>query len=199
MQNNTKPEWKGYILATEKELSHFLASVETKAFKRAAYITKDDEAALDIVQDSMYKIIEKYASKPVAELPFLFQKILSNMIMDWFRKRKTEQGVIVSADAFIDSDDDNESVDILENIANPENSGDSFSLLNQKETMHLIEEAVQSLPARQQEAFMLRYWEDMSVSETAQIMNCSEGSVKTHCSRATQTLAQILKSKGISL
>lgn len=186
-------------MATEKELSHFLASVETKAFKRAAYITKDDEAALDIVQDSMYKIIEKYASKPVAELPFLFQKILSNMIMDWFRKRKTEQGVIVSADAFMDSDDDNEPVDILENIADPENSGDSFSLLNQKETMHLIEEAVQSLPARQQEAFMLRYWEDMSVSETAQIMNCSEGSVKTHCSRATQTLAQILKNKGISL
>jgi RNA polymerase sigma-70 factor, ECF subfamily len=186
-------------LATEKELSDFLAKAETKAFKRTAYLTKDDEAALDIVQDSMFKLIEKYSNKPVAELPFLFQKILSNMTMDWFRKRKTEQNVILSSDFFSDSDEDNDSIDILENIADVEQNSDSFSVLNQKETLHIIEEAIHTLPARQQEAFMLRYWEDMSVSETAQIMNCSEGSVKTHCSRATQALAQILKNKGISL
>jgi len=71
--------------------------------------------------------------------------------------------------------------------------------LEQAQTMAAIEEAVKALPDRQREAFMLRYWEELDVSETAKVMGCSEGSVKTHCSRATHALAKVLKAKGITL
>jgi RNA polymerase sigma-70 factor (ECF subfamily) len=65
--------------------------------------------------------------------------------------------------------------------------------------LHLIEAEIQKLPARQREAFLMRYWQDMDVAETAAAMGCSEGSVKTHCSRATHTLADALRAKGIKL
>ena len=70
---------------------------------------------------------------------------------------------------------------------------------NAKGVGNLIEKAMEILPARQREAFILRYWEEMSLAETAVIMNCSEGSVKTHCSRAVHTLASILREKGVKL
>jgi RNA polymerase sigma-70 factor (ECF subfamily) len=71
--------------------------------------------------------------------------------------------------------------------------------LEQSQVMAAIEEAVKALPDRQREAFMLRYWEELDVSETAKAMGCSEGSVKTHCSRATHALAKVLRAKGITL
>jgi RNA polymerase sigma-70 factor (ECF subfamily) len=71
--------------------------------------------------------------------------------------------------------------------------------LEQSQVMATIEDAVKALPGRQREAFMLRYWEELDVSETAKVMGCSEGSVKTHCSRATHALAKVLRSKGITL
>ena len=75
-------------MATDKELSDFLKSVEKRAFKRVAYAVRDDDAALDIVQDSMIRLAEKYVDRPPAELPLLFQRILSNATMDWFRRQK---------------------------------------------------------------------------------------------------------------
>jgi RNA polymerase sigma-70 factor (ECF subfamily) len=75
-------------LASEQELSDFLKSVEKRAFKRALYAVRDDEAALDIVQDAMIRLAEKYADRPPAELPLVFQRILSNAMMDWFRRQK---------------------------------------------------------------------------------------------------------------
>ena len=78
-------------LATEQELSDFLKSVEKRAFKRSVYHVRDEEAALDIVQDSMMKLAQHYGDKPAAELPMLFQRILSNTTLDWFRRRKTSR------------------------------------------------------------------------------------------------------------
>ena len=83
-------------LATEKELSDFLKSVEKRAFKRAAYHVRNDESALDIVQDSMMKLAEHYGHKPVEELPMLFQRILSNSTLDWFRRQKTRNALFSS-------------------------------------------------------------------------------------------------------
>jgi RNA polymerase sigma-70 factor (ECF subfamily) len=71
--------------------------------------------------------------------------------------------------------------------------------VERSQVMALIEQGLGNLPPRQREAFLLRYWEELDVSETAQAMGCSQGSVKTHCSRATHALAAFLRSRGITL
>jgi RNA polymerase sigma-70 factor (ECF subfamily) len=83
-------------LATEQELSDFLKSVERRAFKRSMYHVRDEDAALDIVQDSMMKLAQHYGDKPVGELPMLFQRILSNATLDWFRRRKTRNALFTN-------------------------------------------------------------------------------------------------------
>jgi len=186
-------------LATDKELSDFLAGVEKRAFKRSFYHVRDEDAALDIVQDSMMKLAEHYADKPAEELPMLFQRILSNTTLDWFRRQKTRNALFSNYNDFgPDSDDD--SFDFLEILGNSDHSPAAESahdLLARTETVREIESEIQKLPGRQREAFLLRYWEELDVSETAAAMGCSEGSVKTHCSRAIQALHKALTAKGL--
>ena len=81
-------------MASEKELSDFLKSIEKRAYKRAVYAVRDEDAALDIVQDTMIRLAEKYFDRPAAELPLLFQRILSNATMDWFRRQRVRNAVI---------------------------------------------------------------------------------------------------------
>jgi RNA polymerase sigma-70 factor (ECF subfamily) len=188
-------------LASKKEMSDFLASVERRAFKQCVYSVHDDEAALDIVQDTMLRLAEKYSDRPPEELPLLFQRILQNAIRDHFRRQKVRSTwtTLLSAMGLGGEDDDAdplESLDIEDQANVPASPAER---LEQSQVMAAIEEAVQGLPDRQREAFMLRYWEELDVSETAKVMGCSEGSVKTHCSRATHALAKILRSKGITL
>ena len=188
-------------MATERELSEFLRSVERKAFKRALYHVRDEEAALDIVQDSMMKLAEHYGDKPAEELPMLFQRILSNSTLDWFRRRKTRNAIFSNLSDFEGPEGEGE-FDLLETFPQSQESIDEDSpeaSTSRKETLLQIEEALMDLPPRQREAFLLRYWEDLDVAETAAAMGCSEGSVKTHCSRAVHTLAQALRAKGIRL
>ena len=193
-----------FRLATEKELSDFLKSVERRAFKRSVYHVRDEEAALDIVQDSMMKLAEHYGDKPPAELPMLFQRILSNCTLDWFRRQKTRRAVFSNLSDFEASDDGggSDDFDLLEHFAV---SGDNRETESAEDTtrraqvFHEIEEQIALLPGRQREAFLMRYWEEMDVAETAAAMGCSEGSVKTHCSRAVHALSKALKAKGISL
>ena len=187
-------------MATDKELSDFLKSVEKRAFKRTAYAVRDDDAALDIVQDTMIRLAEKYADRPLAELPLLFQRILSNATMDWFRRQKVRNAVMHNLSDFESSDDDGD-FDLLEmleaaegNVAQ-ESAADSVS---RAQILLLIDTEVAQLPTRQREAFLLRYWEELDVAETAAVMGCSEGSVKTHCSRAVHALAKALRAKGIA-
>ena len=189
-------------VATEQELSDFLKSVEKRAFKRSVYHVRDDEAALDIVQDSMMKLAEHYGDKPAAELPMLFHRILSNTTLDWFRRNKTRKALFSNFSDFdADGKEDGE-FDLLESLAidndsqTTQSAEDSFASTTK---VHEIEEEIQNLPPRQREAFLLRYWEDLDVSETAAAMGCSEGSVKTHCSRAVLALSKALKLKGIQL
>lgn len=182
-------------------MSDFLASVERRAFKQSVYAVHDEDVALDIVQDTMLRLAEKYAERPVEELPLLFQRILQNAIRDHFRRSKVRSTwtTLLSSMGFGGEDDDVDPLDTLEVADEANVPASPAERLEQTQVMGAIEEAVQGLPDRQREAFILRYWEELDVSETAKVMGCSEGSVKTHCSRATHALAKILKSKGITL
>ncbi len=188
-------------LATEKELSDFLGQVERRAFKQAAFAVRDSHAALDIVQDAMLKLVEKYGGKPANEFPMLFQRILQNAIRDFFRRQKVRSlwTTLFSSFAPKDTDEDYDPLETLAHHGSANRAPEPAEDLLRSQTLAAIEEALAQLPARQRQAFILRYWEDMDVAETAHAMGCSEGSVKTHCSRATHTLAVRLRAKGIEL
>ncbi|WP_235333991.1 RNA polymerase sigma factor [Aquabacterium sp. NJ1] len=186
----------------EEELNEFLKSVERRAFKRTVYAVRDEEAALDIVQDAMIRLTQSYADRPSNEWPMLFQRILSNATLDWFRRQKVRNAVFMNIgdlEAAVD-DDDSGDFNLLESLRSDnggtEGADDSAA---RTEILAQIEDEVGKLPARQREAFLLRYWEELDVAETAAAMGCSEGSVKTHCSRAVQSLAKALQSRGITL
>ncbi len=185
-------------MATPSELSSFLAQTERRAYRQAAYAIRDDHAALDIVQDAMMRLAEKYGDRPATEFPMLFQRILQNAILDHFRRSKVRNLWTTLLSSFTARDD--EEGDPLETLAGEsDGSDDPATQLDRGQTMKLIEEALRRLPARQREAFVLRYWQDMDVAETAKVMGCSEGSVKTHCSRAVHALAGLLRTKGVTL
>ena len=189
-------------MATDKELSDFLENVERRAFKQAVYAVRKDEAALDIVQDAMIKLAEKYGDRPAAELPPLFQRILQNTILDYFRREKVRNTWVSLFSSIGNTGDQQDDFDVLESYESEEGSQaaeSSADKVERAQVLALIDSEVQKLPTRQREAFLMRYWQDMDVAETAAAMGCSAGSVKTHCSRATHSLAQALKAKGIQL
>ena len=186
-------------MATAQELANFLAEVERRAYKQTAYAVRDDHAALDIVQDAMLKLAEKYADKPVTEYPMLFQRILQNTTKDFWRRQKVRNMWTTLFSSFGNQNEDEE-FDILETLESSDNehAEDPEEQLERSQTIAIIEESLKKLPTRQREAFVLRYWEDMDVAETAEAMGCSEGSVKTHCSRAVHALASMLEKHGFS-
>ena len=186
-------------MASEKELTDFLKNVEKRAFKRALYAVRDDEAALDIVQDAMIRLAEKYGDRPAAELPLVFQRILSNATMDWFRRQKVRNALHRNFSDFEPPGGDGdfdilETLEALDGSMFSESASDSVA---RAQILLIIESEIERLPTRQREAFLLRYWEELDVAETAAAMGCSEGSVKTHCSRAVHALAKALEAKGI--
>jgi RNA polymerase sigma-70 factor (ECF subfamily) len=175
--------------------------VERRAYKQALFGVRDDHAALDIVQDAMLKLAEKYGDRPAAELPLLFQRILQNVIRDFYRRQKVRAlwTTPVSALFGSDNDEDHDPLEALEVESSSTSLESPPQQLARAQVLALIEKALEKLPTRQRQAFLLRYWEEMDVAEAAQIMGCSEGSVKTHCSRATHALAAILDKQGIRL
>ena len=186
-------------LANDKELSDFLKSAEKRAFKRTAYAVRDEDAALDIVQDSMIRLAEKYADRPVSELPLIFNRILSNATMDWFRRQKVRQAAVLNFSE-LDFGAEDGDYDILEALQAVDGSWASqgpSERLSREQTLAIIDAEISALPARQREAFLLRYWEELNTAETALVMGCTEGSVKTHCSRAVHALATALSAKGL--
>ena len=176
--------------------------MERRAFKQAMFAVRDEDAALDVVQDAMLKLTENYSGKPAAELPMLFQRILQNTIHDHFRRQKVRSTWTVLLSAFGEKGDKDDDYDPLETLVAKSDSNatvDPAVQLEQAQIVGLIEQALMRLPARQREAFLLRYWEELDVAETAAAMGCSEGSVKTHCSRAVRALAATLTAKGVKL
>lgn len=187
-------------MATSAEISDFLKSVEKRAFKRSLYHVRNEESALDIVQDSMMKLVEHYSHKGADELPMLFQRILSNTTIDWFRRQQTHREHFSNLDDFDDPEGETD-LDALGHLLAADGQAtqeSSESQAQRAQTLQGIEQELQNLPARQREAFLLRYWEDMDVAETASVMGCSQGSVKTHCFRAVAALSKALKIRGIT-
>ena len=184
-------------MASTQELSDFLRDVERRAFKQTVYAVRDDHAALDIVQDAMLKLADKYADKPAAEYPMLFQRILQNTMRDFWRRQKVRNLWTTLLSSFGAGQDGEEDHDPLDTIDVEDEGTNPAIQLERSQTMQIIEKALEKLPARQREAFVLRYWEDMDVAETAEVMGCSQGSVKTHCSRAVHTLAALLEKQGL--
>ena len=189
-------------LASERELNDFLKSVEKRAFKRALYNVRNEESALDIVQDSMMKLSIHYGDREVPELQPLFQRILSNAILDWFRRQKTHSAVISNFSDFEGDSGEEGEFDVLDALISSDSSNtqqSAESSLARTQVLEAIENEIRELPLRQREAFLMRYWEDMDVAETAEAMGCTSGSVKTHCFRAIQTLAKALSAKGLKI
>jgi RNA polymerase sigma-70 factor, ECF subfamily len=191
----------GLTLATEQELATFLAEVERRAYKQALFGTRDEQVALDLVQDAMLRLTESYAQRPVTELPLLFQRILQNAIRDYYRRQKVRSlwTTLLSSLKGKDDDEDHDPLDTLEVKDGANRWGGPDEQAQRNQVMGVIEAGLAALPPRQREAFLLRYWEELDVSETASVMGCSEGSVKTHCSRATHALSAFLKSRGVEL
>jgi len=148
----------------------------------------------------MLRLSEKYGDRPAQELPLLFQRILQNAIRDHYRRQKVRSFWVSPLSALKGTDADDDDSDPLETLRVEDDSKNLGGLpaeaLQQAQVLGLIEKALEALPFRQRQAFLLRYWEEMDVAETAAAMGCSQGSVKTHCSRATHAIAAFLKSKG---
>ena len=160
---------------------------------------REEQAALDIVQDAMLRLAEKYGDRPVAELPMLFQRILQNAIRDWFRRQKVRSVWVTLFSALFagHEDDERDPVDRMPAAESAETRPHEH--LERTQLVEIIEQEISRLPTRQREAFLMRYWEELDVADTARAMGCSEGSVKTHCSRAAQALSLALKARGITL
>ena len=162
---------------------------------------RDEQAALDLVQDAMLRLAEKYGDRPADELPLLFHRIMQNAIRDWFRRQKVRSlwTTLLSSLSPGRDDDDQDPLETLEAADGSNLEEAPGAQLERSQTLEIIEEEISRLPERQREAFIMRYWEELDVAETARRMRCSEGSVKTHCSRAAHTLAAALKARGITL
>jgi RNA polymerase sigma-70 factor (ECF subfamily) len=173
------------LMTTSRALDQFLASVEKRAFKIAQLGLRNDDDALDAVQDAMMKLVQSYAARPEDEWRPLFYRILSNRVHD-MQRRRTVRGRIMAWLPAGSSDDDDDAYDPIAQAPSPDVT--PVRRLELDEAIGVLETAVADLPARQQQAFLLRNFEGLDVSETASAMGCSEGSVKTHYFRALEAL-----------
>src|SRR3979490_1818575 len=199
-QNNSAPA-EG-PLASRSELSAFLEDVERRAFKQAVFAVRDQDAALDIVQDAMLRLAENQGHRPPEELPLLFHRIVQNAIRDWFRRQKVRSlwtTLLSSLSPSRGEDDEQDPLETLQAADGSNTQEAPAEQLERAQVLEIIGQELARLPARQREAFVMRYWEEMDVAETARVMGCSEGSVKTHCSRAAHALAAALRARGITL
>ncbi len=171
-------------LMTNRALDQFLVSVERRAFKIAQLGLRNDDDALDAVQDAMMKLVQSYSARPEGEWRPLFYRILANRIRD-MQRRRTVRGRIMAWLPARDAEDEEEFDPIAQA---PSTDAGPARRLELDEAIGVLETAVAELPPRQQEAFLLRNFEGLDVGETASAMGCSEGSVKTHYFRALENL-----------
>jgi RNA polymerase sigma-70 factor (ECF subfamily) len=183
------PSRGGAVLEHTQDLNQFLAEIERRAFRMAQVALRDPDDALDVVQDAMLKLARSYGTRPSSEWRPLFYRILENGIRDLQRRRTVRKKFMVWLPGVKD-DPDSEAMDPLDTVA--DGGPDAPELMMQDQAMQQLESSLRALPARQREAFMLRNFEGLDVAETAQAMGCSEGSVKTHYSRAVHSLREQL-------
>ena len=168
-------------------LDRFLAGVERRALRIAELGAGNREDALDIVQDTMLRLVQRYADRPEQEWGPLFHRILQSRIADFHRRESVRRRWRI----WLRSDEGARD-DPLENQPAPASVGPERRS-DAEQLSASLEQALTDLPQRQQQAFLLRTWEGMNVAETARAMGCSEGSVKTHLSRAMGVLRKRLE------
>lgn len=171
-------------------MDDFLRSIERRAFLMARIRLGNDEDAFDVIQDSMLNLVRYYAGRDPAQWGPLFYRILHNRINDLIRRRRIGNRLFgwIERRRSPGADPGSETQD----VPGPAADDPALVLQGQQELQHLTD-AVAALPPRQQQAFMLRCWEGLSTRDTARAMGCSEGSVKTHYSRALQVLREQLE------
>lgn len=169
-------------------LDSFLAGVERRAFRMARISTGDADAALDIVQEAMLRLVRSYRNRPADEWPPLFFRILGNAITDWHRRQRHSGNLFDRWFGSHLADDEGNALDSLPLPAEQQPE----QLLDIAQHMQALETAIGGLSRRQQQAFMLRCWQGLSTAETAAAMGCTEGTVKTLYSRALHGLRTAL-------
>ncbi len=183
------PAPEGAVLEQSRELDRFLAEIERRAFRMAQVALRDPDDALDVVQDAMLKLARNYGKKPSAEWRPLFYRILENGIRDLQRRRSVRKRFMTWLPG-PKEDPEGEALDPLDSVSDAAPAAPERMM--QDQAMQKLEVSLRELPARQREAFMLRNFEGLDVAETASAMGCSQGSVKTHYSRAVHTLRERL-------
>lgn len=175
-------------LDNRRAMDRFLAGVEARAFRMAELAVRDADDALDIVQDTMIRLTRSYAQRPEAEWAPLFFRILRNRITDHQRSKAVRNRIF----AWLGRGNPEEPAPDPVAQAAGRDSDRPDRQVATSATMLQLEAAVHALPARQQQAFLLRALEGLNVKDTAEAMGCSEGSVKTHYSRAVHSLRETL-------
>lgn len=168
------------------DLDRFLRGVERRALRMAEMACGQRDAAFDLVQDAMFAFVRRYADRPPAEWAPLFHRVLDNRLTDWHRRQRVRGRWMFSF--FHDDEDDGDPLDAMADDAEPGPLG----RLADDQAGTLLDAALRALPLRQRQAFLLRMWEGLDVADTAIAMRCSEGSVKTHLSRALARLRERL-------
>ena len=163
-------------------LNHFLAENERQAFRMAQLATGHKDEALDIVQDAMIKLVQKYGQRPSDEWGPLFHRIMQRQITDWYRKTVLTKNIF----SWFVSNDEQEDNHCY-SMKNPE-AHTPEKQLQTEQAINALQSALQDLPLRQRQVFLLRCWQGLNTAETAHAMTCSTGSVKTHYHRALKKL-----------
>ncbi len=176
----------GKPLERRAELERFLLDVERKALRIASFALGQRDDALDAVQESMFKLTRYYAQRPASEWPPLFFRILHNQIQDFHRARHRRPVMAVFRPS---GDQAEEEADLLANLPGAERNQPEVAF-ERARNLERLSQIIESLPRRQREAFILRLLEGWDIRTTARVMGCSEGSIKTHLSRALHALRQ---------
>jgi RNA polymerase sigma-70 factor (ECF subfamily) len=169
------------------QLNFFLAQIERRALRIAELAVRQREEALDLVQESMLKLAEKYVHKPAEQWAPLFYQILQSKIRDWYRRQGSRGRIFSTITGYFGDETENP----LHRVA--DTAPDPARRLELEQAAPALAEALRRLPLRQQQVFLLRAWEGLDVQQTATAMKCGTGSVKTHYHRALQTLRGLLQ------
>jgi len=175
-------------LDSKEMMNRFLTEVERRAFQMAKFATGHRDEALDLVQETMLQFVRRYSLRPPQEWKALFYRVLRSRITDWYRRTFVRRKIL----AWLGRREEEEPEDPLQSLPDTGNPDPSDHVLRE-EQRGVLEKAIRALPLRQQQAFLLRAWEGMDLKQTAFVMKCSEGSVKTHYSRAVHTLRGLLE------
>jgi RNA polymerase sigma-70 factor (ECF subfamily) len=155
----------------------------------AGFASRNSADALDLVQEAMMKFAERYARRPEEEWPALFYRVLQSRITDWHRRNTVRRRIFGWFGRGNEEDAEGNPLDRFADNKTP----DPFEKMIQSQAGLALEKAIRTLPLRQQQTFLLRAWEGMDIAQTAAAMGCSQGTIKTHYSRAVNTLRTLLE------